>query len=236
MNPAYTYLTVDACCILVPFLASFHPKIAFNKQWRFFSLPCLFTAILFLAWDHYFTRIGVWSFNPHYVTGVYLLNLPIEEILFFICIPYSCVFTYFVFRTYLKPIEKSSKYYSIALFISIASIVVAIIFHNKFYTFSTFTLLSIGLAVSYINRASWLPLFMVSYVVLLLPFMISNGILTGSLINAPVVLYNNTQNLGIRLGTIPIEDVFYGMLLFLMNVSGFEYLKKKQKNNNYLFK
>ena len=58
--------------------------------------------------------------------------------------------------------------------------------------------------------------FIVSYIFILIPFFIINGLLTGSFILDEIVWYNDNYNLGIRIGTIPFEDIFYGFsLLFL---------------------
>ena len=65
--------------------------------------------------------------------------------------------------------------------------------------------------------------FLLAYLIILIPFLLVNGLLTA----IPVVLYNDSENLGIRLYTIPIEDIFYGMLLIMMNVIGYERLKIK---------
>ncbi|MEZ4686865.1 MAG: lycopene cyclase domain-containing protein [Bacteroidia bacterium] len=52
--------------------------------------------------------------------------------------------------------------------------------------------------------------------------MLVNGVLTA----LPVVWYNDLENLNLsRLGSIPVEDPFYGMLLLLMNISLFEWFK-----------
>ena len=61
----------------------------------------------------------------------------------------------------------------------------------------------------------------------MIPFFLVNGILTGSFIQDEIVWYNNTANLGLRIGTIPIEDFFYAMLLLLSNISIFEWLELK---------
>ena len=63
------------------------------------------------------------------------------------------------------------------------------------------------------------------YSVLLLPFFIVNGILTGTGLDSPVVWYNDNENLGLRVLTIPVEDIFYGMELIFLNLLIYQKLK-----------
>ena len=71
--------------------------------------------------------------------------------------------------------------------------------------------------------------FYFAYMILILPFFIVNGILTGTGIQDQVVWYNDAENLGVRMGTIPIEDTFYGLLLILLNVVIYEAIINKKK-------
>ncbi len=67
-----------------------------------------------------------------------------------------------------------------------------------------------------------------SFLVILIPFLIVNGILTGSFIDEPVVWYNDDENIGFRLFTIPIEDVFYAFNLLFSIQLIFNVLKNKK--------
>ena len=227
----YTYITVDFFCAFFPFLFSFHPKIKFFKQWGFFWLPCILTALFFLAWDVLFTELHVWSFNPKYILGFYCMNLPLEEVLFFLCIPYACVFTYYCMSTFLTFSFFKNKGVVFSRLLTGLLLIVGIAQLSKLYTSVTFILLSTWLGILTLKRVNYLEKFFFSFFLLLIPFFISNGILTGSFTSEPVVIYNNRYNLGIRMFSIPFEDIFYGMLLVLMNITGFEFLRVRQPGN-----
>lgn len=106
-------------------------------------------------------------------------------------------------------------------------LIFGIVFYKKYYTGWTFIFNAVFIALIYVFRKNFKPFdaasFLVSYCIILIPFLIVNGFLTA----IPVVLYNNAENLGIRIYTIPFEDIFYGMLLILMNVVIYEKLKNK---------
>lgn len=221
----FLYLLVDFFTILIPFLFSFHPKINFYKTWKQFFLSSVIVAFIFITWDAIFTYLHVWSFNPNYVTGIYFFNLPVEEILFFICIPFSCVFTFFCLDKFyhLKWSDKTEKRLVLVLFILLAS--AGLIFSKRLYTSITFITTAFSIFfLKFIFRVNWLGKAISVYLILLVPFLIVNGILTGSGLQEPVVNYNKTEIINIRFFTIPIEDIFYGLLLFLLNLALYKFL------------
>ncbi|MEZ5022048.1 MAG: lycopene cyclase domain-containing protein [Chitinophagales bacterium] len=54
------------------------------------SIPLV--AIFFMAGDIFYTQLGVWGSNPSYHLPFGIYNLPIEEISFFLVVPYACIF------------------------------------------------------------------------------------------------------------------------------------------------
>lgn len=182
-------------------------------------------AIFYIIWDICFTTRGIWSFNPDYITGYKIANLPIEEVLFFFIVPYCCVFIYECIRVYFPSINKKKLADHILKLLAATLLIAGILFYKKDYTAYTFILFAFFVSLFYGFKKYFPTLktstFLVSYVVILLPFLLVNGFLTA----IPVVLYNDAENLGVRIYTIPFEDVFYGMLLVFMNVVIYEKLR-----------
>ena len=192
-------------------------------------MAILIPGAIFIIWDEFFTQLGVWGFNEKYLTGIYIGSLPLEEVMFFICIPYACVFTYEALNYLVKKDYFKSKQKIISITLIAGCLTVGLLNLDKWYTSITFISLATYLAtLQFIWRVDYLGRFYFSYLFILIPFFLVNGILTGSWIDDPVVWYNDAENLSIRMGTIPVEDTFYGMLLIVMNVSIFEWLQRKR--------
>jgi lycopene cyclase domain-containing protein len=173
------------------------------------------------------TEQGVWGFNPEYHLNLLLLGLPLEEWLFFIVIPYASVFLHeTIVNLYpnLKLPKKTSKVLSIILIIMFSSL--SIVYNEKAYTFYIFTTTTVALILSSLDKSDIMEHFYVTYLVILVPFFIVNSILTGSFIEREVVWYNDSENLGIRILTIPIEDFAYGFSLILLVLLTRNFLKK----------
>jgi lycopene cyclase domain-containing protein len=231
----WLYLLINLGAISIPFIFSFDRRLRFDKEWLYAFAAMLLTMVVFIPWDMLKTSLGVWGFNPRYLIGVYLGNLPLEEWLFFIAIPYACVFTYHSLNYLIKKDMLAGVAGKLSLVLASGLLIIGLANLDKLYTSVTF--ISTGLFLFlhwFILRPVYLGRFFVMYFVTLLPFFVVNGILTGSFIPGEVVFYDNTQNLGIRLGTIPVEDMVYGLLMLLMNVTWFEFLKTRlaKKHSN----
>lgn len=219
----WTYLLLNIFTLSIPLLRSFEPKINFFSKWKSCLPAILIPAFIFIVWDVWFTTIGVWSFNENYISGWKIFNLPIEEVLFFITIPYACLFIYAVFDHFSKK-QWSFKSGQIGgTILAMLLLLVGFLNLDLWYTAVNFISCAILLLiVIWWLKAKWIARFFVAFAIILIPFFIVNGILT----SLPVVEYNNAENLSLRLGSIPIEDVFYGLSLILSNVTLYELLKK----------
>ena len=172
--------------------------------------------VYFIIWDVFFTKNEVWGFNETYHSTIEIFNLPLEEWLFFICIPYACVFTHYALLHYFpnaKLTAKITNYLSVSL--AFIFIWVSFLFYENAYTFVNFLVGAIWLLIVNKYHQKLLRQFFLTFIVMIIPFLIVNGILTGSFIENEVVWYNNYENMGLRVFTIPLEDFIYAFSLIL---------------------
>lgn len=225
---AFTYALVLFFTIIICFIASFDRRIHFHHHFGAFIKAAIVVAIPFIAWDVWFTSKGVWWFNTNYTLGLVIAGLPIEEWLFFICIPFSCVFTYFCFDKFFK-LEWLKGFNNMIVFVSIiVCALVALLHHDRIYTLVTaiITILTL-IYLHFIARAQWISKASFIFGILMLGFFPVNGVLTGTGLKSPIVNYNPNDFLGIRMGTIPIEDAVYGYTQFLLVLYCFKRFQKK---------
>ncbi len=226
------YLLINIFSILFPFIFSFDRRLGYYTRWKYLFPAIFIPALFFIGWDIYFTRIGIWGFNPAYLSGIQLFNLPIEEVLFFFCIPYASIFIYDVVKFMGRKFDPGVSR-SISVVLIITSFLLVIFFRDRLYSAVTFFLLGLFVFILQFSiKAKFLGRFYFSYLFILIPFLIVNGLLTGSFIHEEVVWYNSSENMGIRLFTIPVEDAFYGMLLLMMNAALYEGLEKMDKGKS----
>lgn len=219
----FTYLALLIFTLGYPLYKSFEDKIQFYKKLKYALPAIVITAIPFLVWDVIFEKHHIWQFNPDYTLGFNILGLPLEEWLFFFIVPYACLFLYEVIDFFShKKVIKYIKPFTIIL--ASGLFILSIFKAHLTYTFIVMISSSVMLMfIAYRQKiSSLLSKFFRGYLISLLPFFLINGVLT----RMPVVLYNDAENLSLRIYSIPVEDMVYLLSLLFINFSIYEILKR----------
>ncbi len=217
----FAYLIVNFLVIVIPLFYSFDRRVLFYKKWKSVLLSTLICMTLFLIWDYWFTKIGVWGFNDKFITGFRILNLPVEEVLFFITIPYAMYFTYEAVGVLLK--EKRFKTnVSFFILLSWVCFFLGFVFVESLYTFTIFMLN--GFLVLILSRFEYISWYFCLYLLLgFLGFLVVNTVLT----YMPIVQYDSQYIIGGRVGYIPIEDFLYNFFMLTVYLLIYLYLKER---------
>lgn len=223
LETRYTYLLLHLFTVIPVLSLSFDRRVAYYRSWRLLFPAILPVAVIFILWDVFFTVSGVWGFNDRYLTGWRILHLPVEEWLFFLTVPFACVFiyeclNYYIKKDLLKAVEPFLTPLLIVLFLAIGGAC-----FSQRYTATTFLLTGGFLLYHYLFLdGRYRSRFYLAYAVSWLPFLLVNGVLTGGYTQEPVVLYNPGEYLGIRVTSIPLDDSIYSFLLLLGVITLYE--------------
>lgn len=205
MNDKYTYLVINLLVIAGPLVLTIAPTVKYYRKLQYVFFSIFIVSPAFILWDVIANRRYIWGFNEQYILGVKIFSLPIEEIFFFITIPFSCIFIFECIEYYLKNkiVIKKNFHFLFFLIFSAASF----LFRHREYTCVVLAFCALFFLISRIfmpeligSRNFWLYI-----AISLFPFLITNYFLT----SIPIVIYNPSAIWGVHVLTIPLEDFFY---------------------------
>jgi len=170
------------------------------------------------------TQRGDWYFSIAHTLPYRISGLPIEEILFFITVPYSSLFIYETVNLYIR--DRQLNISSIVFYIAAGILVAtAALFYSQYYTMTVllfsagFLILAEGKMKFLLRSGNYWIVIAVTYI----PFFIVNYLLT----SVPVVSYSEHAIWGLRISTIPVEDFFYSFSMISFWLFFYNYFKHK---------
>ncbi len=204
------YMIINILIFIFPFTLSFDSRVSFYSHWPAAGIAVIVVGGVFILWDAVFTARGSWSFNHKYIGKTRLGNLPLEEVLFFVTVPYACLFILQVLRSYL-----SDTLLPLPLWLFGAAAAVALagvpVYRKRLYTSVVLAVTALFLILALLLTPQLLLSrnFWVYMALTYIPFLIFNGMLT----SAPVVEYSSRAIWGVRVFSIPLEDFFYSFAM-----------------------
>lgn len=221
-----TYLLINILIILFPLVLSFDKNLKFYRNVKYILASILIVSSAYIVWDIIATNRGDWAFSEQHLLGIYFYVLPLEEILFFITVPYSCIFIYETIKFYINekvyPIKKN-----IFLIPVISFIVLALVFNKQAYTFTVLLYSAAFFLLGVLTNSKLLTskIFWISILICFVPFFIVNYFLT----SIPVVTYNDSAFSAIRVLTIPLEDFLYSFSMVSLWILFYEFFRIKKE-------
>jgi lycopene cyclase domain-containing protein len=208
---------------------SFDKRVAFYRNYRELFVAIGVMMVLFIPMDMLFVAWGIWGFNPQYVLGIELGNLPIEEWLFFPVVSYACLFIYECLRYYIRTDPLARLHRPVLAIISGVGLALAVTHPLRLYCSLKVGVTAIAvLAVTFWLKPAYLSRFVLMYLLSFAPFLLMNGVLTGTFIEGEIVWYAADHILGLRILTIPVEDAYYSLLMLLTTTVVYETLRGRR--------
>jgi lycopene cyclase domain-containing protein len=103
----FTYIAVLAGCALAALWLEPVLKVGVLRQRRRLLATLAVVAIAFVAWVLAAVAAGHWSYDAGQVVGVWLPGgLPIEEVAFFLVVPFCAILTFEAVRSVLARVDQ----------------------------------------------------------------------------------------------------------------------------------
>jgi lycopene cyclase domain-containing protein len=172
------------------------------------SVPVI---IFFLIWDGLVTTHW-WDFNQSFVLHQYtFFKLPIEEILFFITVPFALLTLTENLHQRIKEPKIEEKKSLVYMYYSIKGVLIVVtgitLFQGYYYT----SFITGALFFAIRRTIIFNKIYSIGIGLTALTTLLFNYYLTA----LPIVTYNQVYKTNAMIGTIPLEDFGYGILLYI---------------------
>lgn len=221
----YIYLLLTLILILIPIIFSLGKSIRVISKIKNMLPAIIFSGTIFIIWNMRFDELGIWNYNPDYLTGIQILRMPLEAWLFLFGISCYPLFIYEWVKIKFQHFEMPNFFLAISLVLFVLFGLLAFFSRLELYTFFTFFLLTIyfGYTIFRNRFKKHFTKFYVAFIIAVIPFIVIKSVL----ISLPAFSYNNMHIIGVHIFNVPVEDLGYFFLLFLMNTTIFEYLNER---------
>ena len=104
-----SYLVLMAACVAVTLPLELVLKAGVYRRPRRWLAALVPVFLVFNLWDWVAIRRGHWTYSPRYTTGINLLGLPLEELVFFLVVPTCALLTYQAVTRLLPPPRRKAR-------------------------------------------------------------------------------------------------------------------------------
>lgn len=216
----YVYYVFNFVVFVPILLLSLFTDVQPHRAWRSFLLAFVTVSVPFLLWDAWAASEGHWNFSSAYITDYRLGGLPLEEIFFFVTVPFAMMYVWGVVQKHIaeRVIVSRWPYIVLGLVVALSAVLHATNWSGG-YTRSAALMMLSTIFILCLSRLIFLKTFWVFQLLLLTAFLIGNTILTA----LPIIGYGDAAVTGIRFGTIPIEDFLYNFAFINLFLLVFEW-------------
>lgn len=205
----HLYTLIALAILAGPLALSFDNRVHFWTHWPAAGLSLVLSGVLYLFWDSLVVRRGDWTFNPAFTGRFRIFHLPLGELLFFVAVPYACLFLFEVVRSYFPSVELIRVTSGSLAFGALVFVGASWFFRHQGYTFLAFLSVAIFLSTLGFTHPTLAGRseFWIWWAFCFGGFVLVDGVYTA----LPTIWYNPNAVTGLRVGPIPVEDFLYNL-------------------------
>lgn len=211
----YTYLLFSAAVFLPVLFLSLKYDVKPQKNYRALAAVAGLVSLPFIIWDMWAASNGHWLFNPEFVLPYRIGGIPLEEILFFLTVPYAMIYVWEVLKKHIGDVKVRGWWPQVVTAaIGLFALVLTVAYWDAGYSRSVGLAVLLTTALLITSPLVRLRRYWIFQGAHLLLFFACNTFLT----SLPVISYGQDSIIGLRIGTIPLEDFLFSYALISLAI------------------